>query len=92
LRLFRAFARGRQREEREAVLYRRTAGPVEVELSSPARLLADGDLPVETARFRVATLPGRLRFIVPRGGPHLALCDAPVTTWRAWRDVLQWRT
>lgn len=67
--LFRAFGRGRQGEERETVLHLRPAGPLDVELAAPARILADGDLPVRAARIRIEPLPGRLRFIVPRRGP-----------------------
>lgn len=64
--LFRSFARGRHLQAREAILYRRSRGPVEIELSRPSRFLADGELEARTTWLRLELLPGRLRFVVPR--------------------------
>ena len=64
LKLFRRVAKGTHLSLDSAVIYRQTRGPVEVELSAPRRLLADGDLWVESRRYRFEVLPGRFQVVV----------------------------
>jgi diacylglycerol kinase (ATP) len=61
---FRRVVRGEHLELARTVLYRQSAGPLELELSEPAALLADGDLWVESARFRFEVLPRRVEVVV----------------------------
>ena len=64
LKLFRRVAKGTHLSLEAAVIYRQTRGPVDVELSAPGRLLADGDLRVESSRYRFEVLPGRFEVVV----------------------------
>jgi diacylglycerol kinase (ATP) len=55
---------GKHLSARETVVYRQTPGPVELEISSSIPLLVDGDLPVESDRYRFTLLPKRLAVVV----------------------------
>jgi diacylglycerol kinase (ATP) len=65
LRVFRRVARGAHLDLERTVVYRQTPGPVEIDLSSPLPLLADGDLWVRSDRYRLEVLPRRFRIVVP---------------------------
>jgi diacylglycerol kinase (ATP) len=61
--LFRRIARGDHLALERTVIYRRTAGPVEIQLSRPSPLLADGDLWVTSDRYELRVLARRLQVI-----------------------------
>jgi diacylglycerol kinase (ATP) len=61
--LFRRIARGEHLALERTVVYRQTAGPVEIQLSKPAPLLADGDLWVTSDRFTLRVLERRFQAI-----------------------------
>ncbi len=63
LRLFRAVVRGDHLALERTVLYRQTAGPVEISLSEPRQFLADGDLWVRDSKLRLEVLPRRFQVI-----------------------------
>jgi diacylglycerol kinase (ATP) len=63
LRLFGRIMRGEHLAIERAIIYRQTPGPVEIALSEPSPLLADGDLWVESSSYRLEVLPGRLEVV-----------------------------
>ena len=63
LKLFRRIVRGEHLALEKSIIYRQTRGPVEIELSAPSALLADGDLWVKSRKYRFEVLPGRFRVV-----------------------------
>jgi diacylglycerol kinase (ATP) len=63
LKLFRSVIRGEHLAMERTVVYRQTRGPVEIELSEPSLLLADGDLWLKDRKFRLEVLPRRFHVI-----------------------------
>ena len=64
LSLFRSVAKGTHVGKYEAVWYRQTEGPLEIELAEASPLLVDGDLPLTSDRYQFHLLPGRLKTVV----------------------------
>ncbi|MBN1444240.1 MAG: hypothetical protein JXA90_16125 [Planctomycetes bacterium] len=65
LRIFAAIARGEHLDLGPSIVYRQSEGPLEMRLSAPSPLLADGDLWVESDAYRMEVCPGRLRVVIP---------------------------
>jgi diacylglycerol kinase family enzyme len=63
LRLFSKIVRGCHTDLEQVVLYRQSAGPLELRLSSPTPFLVDGDLWVRSAMYRVEVLPQELQVV-----------------------------
>jgi diacylglycerol kinase (ATP) len=63
LKLFRQIVRGEHLALEKSVIYRQTRGPLEIELSAPSALLADGDLWVKSRKYRFEVLPGRFQVV-----------------------------
>jgi diacylglycerol kinase (ATP) len=61
--LFRRIARGDHLALERTVVYRQTAGPLEIDLSEPTPLLVDGDLWVTSDRFVLRVLRHRFQAI-----------------------------
>jgi len=61
--LFRRVLRGTHLDLADTVIYHQTRGPVELELSAPAGFLADGDIWIESDRYRLTVLPGRFAIV-----------------------------
>lgn len=70
--LFRQVVSGRHIDDENAVIYRQSAGPIELQLSAETPLLLDGDLPVVADRYYIQVVPRALEVVVPatreRGG------------------------
>jgi diacylglycerol kinase (ATP) len=64
LKTFRRVARGEHLALEDVVIYRQSTGPVEIELSAAAPLVADGDLWLRSRRYRFEILPARFEVIV----------------------------
>ena len=64
LKLLKSVTRGEHLAFTDAVVYRQTAGPIEIELDRPHRLLADGDLWEESDRYRLEVLPSVVEFLI----------------------------
>lgn len=62
--LFREVVRGEHLRLDKVVLYRQFSGTLEIELSTPAPILVDGDIRFTSDRFRIEVLPARFQVIV----------------------------
>ena len=71
LKLFQRVVRGEHLALEKTVLYRQSKGPIEIELSAPSTLLADGDLWVTGCHYRLEVIPGRFGVIIPAMAPGL---------------------
>ena len=63
LKVFKAFVRGEHLAIDRTIVYRQTEGPLEIMLSEPSELLADGDLWLKDRQFRFEVLPRRFQII-----------------------------
>ena len=68
VRLFQLISRGEHLQHSDAVLYRQSAGPVELHLDRAVPMVADGDLWVRSDRFTLEVLPAACDLVVAAGG------------------------
>ncbi|MBI4582802.1 MAG: hypothetical protein HY717_02040 [Planctomycetes bacterium] len=65
LRLFRKVVRGEHLALERAVVYRQSAGPLELRFTAPVPILIDGDVRLQSDAYRLEVLPARFRVVVP---------------------------
>lgn len=68
LKLFQQILKGTHLSLEETIVYRQTQGPVDLRLSAPSELLADGDLWLKDSQFHLEVLPGRFEVLTSGTG------------------------